>query len=125
LTRDSGQHSFPVVLAHAACEWATEDALRRLLNHKGLADDVAAPILRAFTTTSLTDKRVRQLFKAMTGASPGDETWWQAFEESRHLRNQVAHRGFAASSDQALEALSLAESCIAFIMQAIEKVIGT
>lgn len=40
-----GQHQFEVVLAHAACEWATEDALRRLLNHKGLADDVAQPIL--------------------------------------------------------------------------------
>lgn len=119
-----GQHSFPVVLAHAACEWATEDALRRLLNHKGLSDDIAAPILRSFTTTSLTDKRVRKLFKAMTGASPGNETWWKPFEESRHLRNRVAHRGFAATSDQALETLSLAESCVAFIMKATEKVIG-
>jgi hypothetical protein len=120
----AAQHSFAVVLAHAACEWATEDALRRLLNRQGLADDIAAPILRAFTVTSLTDKRVRKLFKAMTGASPGNETWWKAWEQSRHLRNQVAHSGFAASSDQALEVLSLAESCVRFITKAADTVTG-
>lgn len=30
-----GQHSFAVVLAHAACEWATEDALKKTLSPQG------------------------------------------------------------------------------------------
>jgi hypothetical protein len=118
-----GQHSFAVVLAHAACEWATEDALRSLLNRKGLDDDVVAPILRVFTATSLTDKRVRKLFTAMTGARPGEQKWWKDFDESRTLRHRVAHRGFAATPDQALEALSLAEACVRYIAEAAKKAI--
>jgi hypothetical protein len=118
-------HSFPVVLAHAACEWATEDALRRLLIRQGLADDVVAPILRAFTVTSLTHERVRKLFKSMTGASPRKETSWQAFQESRRLRNQVAHRGFAATYDDAQQVLDLAESCGRYIVATVERVITT
>ena len=119
-----GQHSFVVVLAHAACEWAMEDALRRLLSHQGLADDIAEPILRAFTTTSLTDKRVRQLFTGMTGRHPREQKWWKDWEASRNLRHRIAHRGLAITPEQALDALSLSESYVRYITTAVEKVVG-
>jgi hypothetical protein len=120
-----GQHSFAVVLAHAACEWATEDALRRLFRHKGLADDIAEPILRVFTTISLTDNRVRKLFTGMTGRQLREQKWWKDWEASRNLRHRVAHRGFAVTPEQALDALSLSESCVRYIATAVDKVVGT
>jgi hypothetical protein len=119
-----GQHSFAVVLAHAACEWAMEDALRRLLSNKGVADDIAEPILRVLTTTSLTDKRVRQLFTGMTGRHPREQKWWKDWEASRNLRQRVAHRGLAVTPEQALDALSLSESYVRYIATAVGKVIG-
>jgi hypothetical protein len=123
-TNAEGQHSFAVVLAHAACEWAMEDALRRLLSHKSLADDVAEPILRIFTATSLTDKRVRQLFTGMTGRHPREQKWWKDWEASWNLRQRIAHRGFAVTPEQALDALSLSESYVRYVATAVEKVVG-
>ena len=117
-----GQFSFAVVLAHAACEWAMEDALRRLLSHKGLADDVAEPILRVLTATSLTDKRVRQLFTGMTGRHPREQKWWKDWEASRNLRQRIARRG-SATPEQALDALSLSESYVRYIATAVDKVV--
>jgi hypothetical protein len=119
-----GQHSFAVVLAHAACEWAMEDALRRLLTHKSLANDIAEPILRVFTATSLTDKRIRQLFTGLTGRYPREQKWWKDWEASRNLRQRIAHRGFAVTPEQALDALSLSESYVRYIATAVEKVVG-
>jgi hypothetical protein len=118
-----GQYSFAVVLSHAACEWAMEDALRRLLSHKGLADDIAQPILRAFTTTSLTDKRIRQLFTGMTCRDPREQKWWKAWEASRNLRQRIAYRGFAVTPAQALDALSLSESYVHYIATTVEKLV--
>ena len=118
-----GQYSFAVVLAHAACEWAMEDALRRLLSHKGLADDIAVPILRVFTATSLTDKRIRQLFAGMTCRDPREQKWWKAWEASRNLRQRIAHRGFAGTPAQALDALSLSESYVRYIATAVDKAV--
>jgi hypothetical protein len=118
-----GQYSFAVVLAHAACEWAMEDALRRLLSHKGLADDIAVPILRVFTATSLSDKRIRQLFAGMTCRDPREQKWWKAWEASRNLRQRIAHRGFAVTPAQALDALSLSESYVRYIATAVDKVV--
>ena len=119
-----GQHSFALVLAHAACEWAMEDALRRLLSSKGVADDIAEPILRVLTATNLTDKRVRQLFTGMTGRQPREQKWWKDWEASRNVRQKVAHRGFAVTPEQALDALSLSESYVRYIATAVEKVTG-
>jgi hypothetical protein len=119
-----GQYSFAVVLSHAACEWAIEDALRRLLNHKGLAADIAEPILRVITATSLTDKRIRQLFAGMTCRDPREQKWWKDWEASRNLRQRIARRGVAVTPAQALDALSLSESYVRYIATTVEKVIG-
>ncbi len=117
-----GQYSFAIVLSHAACEWAMEDALRRLLSQKGLADDIAQPILRAFTATSLTDKKIRQLFTGLTSRDPREQKWWKEWEASRNLRQRIAHRGVAATPAQALDALSLSESYVRYIATSVEKV---
>jgi hypothetical protein len=119
-----GHSSFAVVLAHAATEWATEDALRRLLRHRGVADEVAEPILEMFKVTSLTEDPVRKLFKSLTGTKPSEERWWRGWSESRELRNKIAHRGLTASSEQALEVLTLADSCCRYIAVTVENVLA-
>jgi len=121
---DQGQHQFAVVLAHAACEWATEDALVRLLRHRGLTDNVAEPIVEVFTTTSFTNRQLRKLFTEMTGAEPQKEKWWDGWLASRGVRHSIAHRGLAATPEQALDALSLAESCVSYIAQVVERVVS-
>jgi len=118
-----GQYSFAVLLSHAACEWAMEDALRRLLSHKGLADDIAEPILRVFTATRLTDKRIRQLFTGMTCRDPRGQKWWKDWEASWNLRQRIARRGFTVTPAQALDALSLSESYVRYIATTVEKVV--
>ncbi len=120
-----GQHSFAVVLSHAACELAMEDALRRLLNHKGLADDIAQPVLRMFTATGLADKSIRQLFAGMTSRDPREQKWWRDWEASRNLRQKIAHRGLAVTAAQALDALSLSESYVRYIATTVAKVVDT
>jgi hypothetical protein len=119
-----GHSSFAVVLAHAATEWAMEDALRRLLNHRRVDDDVAEPILSMFKVTSLTEDPVRKLFKSLTGATPSKETWWKDWTNSRELRNKIAHRGLTASSEQALQVLGLADSCCRYIAVTVENTLA-
>jgi hypothetical protein len=89
-----------------------------------LADDIAEPMLRMFTATSLTDKRVRQLFTGMTGRHPSEQKWWKDWEASRSLRQRIAHRGLAVTPEQSLDALSLAESYVCYIAPPVEKVVG-
>lgn len=74
---------------------------------------------------SLTDSRVRKLFTGMTGRQLREQKWWKDWEASSNLRHKVAHRGVAVTPNQALDALSLSESCVRYIATAVDKVVGT
>jgi hypothetical protein len=120
-----GQHQFAIVLAHAACEWATEDALNRLLRYKSLDDGLIESILAPYTTTSLADGRIRRLFEELTGDSPQKSSWWQAWDASRKVRHRVAHQGATVTPQQAADVILLADTYVRHVAAAVQKVIGT
>jgi hypothetical protein len=123
--QSAGQNPFAIVLGHAACEWATEDATARLLRRQGLADDIVEEIIGAFPTTSLTNRNLRGLFTKLTGSEPQKEKWWEPWLASRKVRHAIAHRGSTATPDAAVLALSITETCVRYIAGAVEKAIAT
>jgi hypothetical protein len=122
---DGGQNAFAIVLAHAACEWATEDALNRLLRHKALDDALIESLLAPYITTSLADNRICSLFEQLTGSDSQKESWWEPWKASRKVRHSVAHQGAAVTSQQATDAISLADDYVRHVIAAVKKVVGT
>ena len=110
---NDGQHQFAVVLAHAACELATEDALNSLIRHR--ADSALGDVLMSFVTNgcTLADRRVRKAYVALTGDNPAGDSkngvkparWWDDWNSSRELRHQVAHAGARVIDQQAAACL--------------------
>lgn len=72
--RGQGQHQFAVVLAQAACELRTEDAIIELMRRKK-AEFLSDALLGFVSTTSLADGRILKVFVALTGDDPSTTVW--------------------------------------------------
>jgi hypothetical protein len=115
-----GNTQFAVVLAQAACELATEDALNELMRVRS-AEYLSDSILGIFKTTNLTDDRLRGIFAALAGEGPESEVWWESYREAQKVRHSVAHEGKQVSTAQAQSAIAAADSCIGYFAIAIRR----
>lgn len=105
-----------VILAQTACDLQTEAALRLLLPKAG-ASPVTEFVLDSLPhSVSLHDKRVRRLWKDLTGEQPAGDgktvpsaSWWVASNAARDLRHDVVHKGANVDVHQATEALRAAD----------------
>ncbi len=87
---DDGQYSIAVVVAHMACEVATE----RCLSDAFEANDIPHlenPVTNLLNGYNLANKRNRKLYSALTGDAVEDQPFWQAFTESAKRRNHAVH----------------------------------
>ena len=100
---DTHDFDLAVILLHMASEVATERALSKAFAAKGLGylEDWATS---TFSGYSLNNRRIRDLYAALTGDKVQDQTaFWSDFAKSCELRNGVMHRG-AHATDQDAEA---------------------
>jgi hypothetical protein len=126
----AGEHPFAVVLAQAACEWHTEEALSLLIRHKRaeLLGDLVMSLVGE--TVSLGNPRVRRLYTVLTDDFPGGHSdrklpaaaWWEAWTKARQLRHDVAHKAKQVSPEQADAAIKAADAYIAHITAVVERV---
>jgi hypothetical protein len=125
-----GEFAFAVVLAHAACEWHTEEALYHLIRHRGAQVLGDAVMSLVGNTISLDDSRVRKVYQALTDDYPGGHDdlgrqrapWWDAWQVGRKLRHNVAHNGARVTSEQATSAIDSVVAYIAHVTGVVERV---
>jgi hypothetical protein len=117
------EYRFAVMLAHAACDLATEGALGQLLQLRKvelLGDYVLDSLGQG---KSLDDRRARKLYATLTGENPaGDKNqgcprapWWDSWETSRKLRHHVVYAGQQITRDQALACIDASEQYVAHL----------
>jgi hypothetical protein len=97
---DASQHSVAVVVAHMACEVATERALGAAFAKRGLQDleEAIGELLNGY---NLANDKNTKLYNALTGQSIEQEAFWPEFKKSAKLRNHIMHAGQIATAAQA------------------------
>ena len=113
------QYQFAVILAHAACELATEETVNNLLRRRAESSREAV-LLDLKRGATLDDPKVRQLYGALAQDYPAGQpehgvapaAWWQVWKASLDLRHAVAHNGRQVTKAQAR---GCAESCRHYI----------
>jgi hypothetical protein len=113
------QYQFAVILAHAACELATEETVNNLLRHwaEFSREAVMSDLKRGAT---LDDPKVLNLYSALAQDYPAGQpergvapaAWWQIWKVSLELRHEVAHNGLQVTKAQARGCV---ESCRHYI----------
>jgi hypothetical protein len=87
---DDGDFGMAVVVAHVACEIATDLTLSEAFVAKGipyLEDAVTA----LYSGNNLANRRIRKLYTALTGDDVATASFWPQFVQSAELRNKLAH----------------------------------
>lgn len=102
---DEGQYGICVVVAHMACEVATEARLSGAFSRRGI-DYLEEPVLAFLNGYNLGVDRTRRLYTAMTGDAIQEQSFWQEFKESAARRNATIHRGYKVGRAEATRSLS-------------------
>jgi hypothetical protein len=120
----AGQLQFAVVLAQAACELRTEDAIIELMRHRK-AEFLSDALLNIFTTASLSDERLCAVYSALTGDDPKQTPWWSDWIKGRKLRHDVAHAGKVVTPQETTSCIDSAEAFIAHVTTVVGRVMAT
>jgi hypothetical protein len=94
LIDDEGQFSFAVVVAHTACEIATERSLDEAFVAKGISDRIQDWVKSLNYGYNLGSDRIRRLYTALTGDElQKEQDFWQKFKASVERRHRIVHKG--------------------------------
>ena len=110
---DEGQFSFAVVVAHTACEIATERSLDEGFSAKGLQDlqDWVQSLNYGY---NLANDRIRRLYTALTGDKiQKEQPFWSTFKKSADRRNRIVHRAVIVEKADAEESYKVANALVA------------
>lgn len=113
---DDGQHSIAVVVAHMACEIATERSLGEAFRRRNIGD-LEEVIEDMLTGYNLATARIRKLYVAMTGDEIHKQPFWHKFTVSADRRNRIMHAGLIASKSEANESLEATSKLVAHLMR--------
>ena len=108
---DAGEFSIAVVVAHVACEVATDRAFNRLYVMKKLKY-LERPIGKLLPSKNLENSKIRQLYTALSNDSIEKERFWQQFTRSVTRRNRVSHRGEVVAEFDAKASLDAATQLV-------------
>lgn len=88
----NGDFNIAVVVAHMACEISVERAISRAFAAKGIGylEEAVEELLSCY---NIANKRVRNLYNALTGDQIQNQSFWKSFEESATRRNKAVHEG--------------------------------
>jgi hypothetical protein len=96
------RYSVAVVVAHMACEVATERSLPSVTKPNGY---------------NLANDRTRKLYTAWTRDEVQKAPFWHKFKESADRRNAVVHAGRRATKTEAEDTCTVVESLLAHLKQ--------
>lgn len=111
---DQGHQQMAVIAARTACEVCVEEALGKLLKHKGLGlleesiDDLVP-------NYNLANDKLRKLYVTVSGDNIQDAPFWSAFKEFATLRNKTVHEGKWIGRGKAEESLEVASKFVQHI----------
>jgi hypothetical protein len=108
---DQNQFTIAVVVAHMACEVATEQMLSQSFSTKGL-EYLKASVTDFLNGYSLYNKRNRKLYVALTGDEVHKATFWSKFKESARRRNNIMHEGLTVDKADAEESYKAADDLL-------------
>jgi hypothetical protein len=124
-----GETRFALILAQAACEMYTEEALGNLIRRR-TADPILGKVMLdlAGDKMTLANGKVHDYYSALTGDYPRGHSklqrppasWWADWLASRELRNTVAHQSAPATLQQAANAIAAAHNYINHIARAVD-----
>ncbi len=97
---DNGPPSIAVVVAHMACEIATERRLSDAFIAKGI-EDLESAVTAFLSGYSFGSDRFRDLYITLTGDNIKNEAFWSEFKKSTTRRNNIIHRGLIVSIAEA------------------------
>ena len=111
---DSGEFSVSIVVAHMACEVATDRALNDAFKAKGI-EYLEEPIERLLPSNNLGNKSVRKIYTALTGDEIQNQPFWQRFTDSVTRRNNISHNGATYGQADAEASLKVAKEFVAHL----------
>jgi hypothetical protein len=97
---NQGDYGMAVVVCHTACEIATERRLSEAIVARGV-EDLRGFLHRPNSGYSLSDKRLRKLYTALTRDNIEREPFWGEFIESSDRRHRIVHRGVGVTPGDA------------------------
>jgi hypothetical protein len=104
---DQGDFSIAVVVAHMACEVATERRLSEAFATKGI-DYLEDAVTDFFSGYNLNNEKIRNLYVALTGDHVHDTTFWSNFKVSAARRNKIIHNALGVGATEAEESYKAA-----------------
>src|SRR5262249_41237884 len=111
---DEGRFSIAVIVAHMACEIATERSLAEAFAIKEL-QYLEASVDDLINGYNLANDRIRKLYTALTGDEVQTAAFWQNFKESAQRRNKIIHGGTIVGKTEAEEAYEAATAFVAHL----------
>lgn len=112
---DDGEFGIAVVVAHVACEVATERTLSEGFAAKGVSY-LEDAVTKLFSGNNLADSRIRRLYTALTGDQVEKAPFWQKFKRSRdELRNSIVHSSITVTKAQAEDSYVAARELVAHL----------
>ncbi len=111
---DEGQFSIAVIVAHMACEIATERSLSEAFVAKGVQylEDSVTDFLNGY---NLANVRIRKLYTALTGDKLQSAVFWENFKRSAERRNNIIHQGVIVEKTEAEESYKAATDLVAHL----------
>jgi hypothetical protein len=115
---------YAVILAHAACDLQTEQALDELIKWRGV--EYLRKALLKTEKGNLSDDRVQRVYAALSGerpwsAGPTQAPWWNDWCESVEVRNGVAHRDRKVTREEAEKTAKVCEQYVLHLMNTNER----
>lgn len=111
---DEERFSIAVIVAHMACEIATERSLSEAFAAKGL-QYLETPVEDFLNGYNLANKRIRKLYTALTGDEVQSAPFWQKFKESAQRRNNIIHGGTIVGRPEAEESCNAATDLVSHL----------
>jgi hypothetical protein len=111
---DEGQFSIAVVVAHMACEIATERSLSESFAKRGV-QYLEQPVTDLLNGYNLATERIRKLYSALTGDEVQNAGFWQKFKESAKRRNRIVHAAAIVGKVEAEESYKAASDLVAHL----------
>ena len=108
---ESGEFSISVVVAHIACEVATDRTFSEAFKAKDI-EYLEEPIEKLLSGNNLGNDKTRRLYTALTGDSIQNQPFWSRFTSSATRRNKIAHNGAVIDKADAEESLAAAREFV-------------
>jgi hypothetical protein len=111
---DQGEFSISIVVAHMACEVATDRTFADAFKTKEI-EYLEESIENFLPSNNLGNDKIRKLYTALTGDEIQKQPFWPRFMETVKRRNGVSHNGKVYGKDEAEASLEVAREFVAHL----------